>query len=507
MRSYTGIGAAALSLLSFAIPGSAFFRVPCPGRIVTERADPIVSPGSVAGHVHTISGGNGFGFTESYEQARTSTCSSCPIKQDLSNYWTPALYYQHENGSFESVPQSGDGVGVYGGMTVYWLQRGGPNNDNLTAYPEGFRMLAGDPFKRAPTKDFAGEAISFVCLDYSGTSGYFNHLPNTTCPDGLRAQVFFPSCWDGVNLDSSDHKSHMAYPTKYSYDNGPCPASHPVHMISLFYEVIWSTAGFEWWNGTTQPFVFAMGDPLGYGFHGDFINGWDVDVLQNATDNCFAESGLPSDCDVFEFFTTAESEACIIAPEVDEQITGLLDALPGCNPVTWGPDEAPSHYANCPVTNISAAKTYYTNVTDWVYLGCGSDNETSRTFNGSTYSSSSMTVESCLAYCQTRGYHYAGLEYGDQCFCGNNLPEKAAPVEGVLGNCITTCHGNSSEYCGGGLRLILTTMKTFSLSAVSITAVQTWECFILATVSRDVLMLAPTLLAVWLSHFPALLAT
>lgn len=30
----------------------------CPGRIVTERIDPIVSPGAVSGHVHTVSGGN-----------------------------------------------------------------------------------------------------------------------------------------------------------------------------------------------------------------------------------------------------------------------------------------------------------------------------------------------------------------------------------------------------------------------------------------------------------------
>jgi hypothetical protein len=81
-----------------------------------------------------------------YADARGGACSSCPIKQDMSNYWTPKLYYQSENGTFIDVPQAGDGQGVFGGMTVYYLQRGGPNNDNLTAFPEGFRMLAGDPF-------------------------------------------------------------------------------------------------------------------------------------------------------------------------------------------------------------------------------------------------------------------------------------------------------------------------------------------------------------------------
>lgn len=316
-------------------------------------------------------------------------------------------------------------------------------------------MIAGDPFKRAYTDDFAGQAVSFVCLDYDGVSTQGYNLPNKTCPDGLRAQVFFPSCWDGVNLDSADHKSHMAYPTKYSYDNGPCPASHPVHMISIFYEVIYSTDGFDWWNGTQQPFVFAQGDPTGYGYHGDFINGWDVDVLQNATDRCTSDTGLIEDCDVFEFFTTAESQACIIAPEIDEQVMGTLDALPGCNPVQWGPSEA-IIYNNCgDNATIGAATSYSTDVSalGWTYIGCGTDVNSNRTFSASQWYSDSMTVEGCVKYCQGKGYSLAGLEYQSQCYCSNTLAADRAPVDGVLGNCFSTCAGNSSEYCGGSSRL------------------------------------------------------
>ncbi|KAH0113179.1 WSC-domain-containing protein, partial [Aureobasidium melanogenum] len=244
---------------------------------------------------HTISGGNGFKFDMDYADARSSDCSSCPIKADLSNYWTPLLYFQHQNGTFESVHQSGDGEGVYGGMTVYYLQRGGPNNDELKAFPEGFRMVAGNPFKRNHTDDFESEAVSFVCLDYSGGSSTSDGLPTKNCPDGLRAQVFFPSCWDGVNLDSADHKSHMSYPVGGSYDSGSCPDSHPVHLISIFYEVNYNTGDFSsQWYGSGQPFVFAMGDPTGYGFHGDFINGWDVPTLQSAIDECTNDSGLLS---------------------------------------------------------------------------------------------------------------------------------------------------------------------------------------------------------------------
>jgi hypothetical protein len=56
-----------------------------------------------------------------YNQARASACSSCPIQEDFSNYWTPKLYYQYENGTFQSVPTVGDNMNdLNGGMTVYY---------------------------------------------------------------------------------------------------------------------------------------------------------------------------------------------------------------------------------------------------------------------------------------------------------------------------------------------------------------------------------------------------
>jgi hypothetical protein len=80
-----------------------------------------------------------------------------------------------------------------------------PEYENgLLAFPEGFQMLAGNPYLRNYTDTQAQQAISFTCL---GTDNAETHeFPNYNCPGGLRAQVFFPSCWDGVNLDSADHK-------------------------------------------------------------------------------------------------------------------------------------------------------------------------------------------------------------------------------------------------------------------------------------------------------------
>lgn len=72
-------------------------------------------------------------------------------------------------------------------------------------------MVAGDPSLRSYSNTNEQNAITFACL---GTNtAETNGFPNIKCPDGLRAQVFFPSCWNGVDLDSADHKSHMAYPS------------------------------------------------------------------------------------------------------------------------------------------------------------------------------------------------------------------------------------------------------------------------------------------------------
>lgn len=60
------------------------------------------------------------------------------------------------------------------------------------------------------------------------------------CPSGMRAEIYFPSCWDGKSLDSDDHKSHVAYPSRVQ--DGECPESHPVRLPSLLFETWYQTA-------------------------------------------------------------------------------------------------------------------------------------------------------------------------------------------------------------------------------------------------------------------------
>ncbi|OAL39094.1 hypothetical protein AYO20_01412 [Fonsecaea nubica] len=427
-----------------ASPVSAFWRLPCKSPIVVERADPIVNPGAVSGHLHTIMGGNGFDFAMDYNSTQRSTCSSCTVEGDFSNYWIPALFFQHENGTFESVDQ-------VGGATVYYLQRAG-NGETLKAFPPGFRMIAGNPFKRTGGDDFATQAISYNCLDYNGPAKPETpNFPNYNCPNGLRSQVFFPSCWNGKDLDSPDHMSHVSYPAN-SYNSGPCPADFPVHLISIFYEVIWDTGKFaNQWYGNGQPFVWSMGDPTGYGGHGDFVMGWDPDLLQSAVDQCTNDSGRVEDCPVFDLIPDSQAQGCRIAPAVDEQVSGLLPALPGCNPVQPGPKATPQSGCGAPTTITPSNTTFFTDLTSkgWSYMGCGTDNYFNRVLTGASQSNGQMTNENCVAFCESKGFSIAGSEYADECYCGNSIPDSGKPVPGVVGACTMSCAGDDSEFCGG----------------------------------------------------------
>lgn len=249
------------TLAALASQATAFWRLPCSSPVVVERADPIEEPGKVSRHAHTVMGSDAFNFSMDYALTQNATCSTCKAVEDRSNYWVPPLYYHAENGSFAPVKQAG-------GALIYYLQRTDPKDPEykgegkgLLAFPEGFRMIAGTPTRRNKTAMGVSEGgevnpVSFVCLGVDGPAT--PELPDKNCPGGMRTQLTFPSCWDGVNMDSPDHQSHMAYPS--GLDTGFCPPSHPKRFVTVFMEVLWNVDDFkDQWYGDKQPFVFSHG--------------------------------------------------------------------------------------------------------------------------------------------------------------------------------------------------------------------------------------------------------
>ncbi|KAK8869788.1 hypothetical protein IAR55_000356 [Kwoniella newhampshirensis] len=90
----------------------------------------------------------------------------------------------------------------------------------------------------------------------------------------------------------------------------------------------------------------------------------------------------------------------------------------------------------------------------WVENGCLID-YWERALNGYQFSDTSMTQELCASTCLSKGYTYAGLEYGTQCFCVNGISygEYSAGAGTAASECNESCAGNSAENCGGDFRL------------------------------------------------------
>ena len=186
--------------------------------------------------------------------------------------------------------------------------------------------------------------------------------------------------------------------------------------------------------------MFGNGDTTGYGYHGDFINGWNTTVLQEAINLCAnTADGLIGDCPPIAasddpFFNINCPEQ---PPIFNESVHGLLKALPGCNPPTGGlaiiPGSNPPTGSSttapqniCPIqpavnfVNNSAANVRYDLVAGqqvgvWTYLGCAYDQDSTRNLGGPYFSSTSMTIEICTDYCESQNYLLAGIEYSTQC--------------------------------------------------------------------------------------------
>ncbi|KAK4215045.1 hypothetical protein QBC37DRAFT_137671 [Rhypophila decipiens] len=325
--------------------GGAMLRFGC-AQTVIDRIDPLVDPGKVPSpHVHQVVGGNAFNASMPVADiAGLATCTSCQFDEDLSNYWTAAIYFKAQNGTYKRIETMANQQvnGANGGITVYYTS---PGAKQVTAFKPGFRMFSGDPNRRTPSglgmkatqscyrcftgPNFQGNTYS-PCFDPKlDTEGF----PTTPCPGGIRSSVIFPLCWDGKNLDSPNHVDHVAHPVggpaSFAVTNGKCPATHPVKIPQVHLEIVWDTSKYsnkaDWPADGSQPLVLSNGDTTGYGQHGDYVFGWKDDTLQRAMDNaCFGPTckGLST-----QGFPVANK--CTVNKMVKEDHDGWVKSLPG----------------------------------------------------------------------------------------------------------------------------------------------------------------------------------
>ncbi|MFE9252569.1 DUF1996 domain-containing protein [Streptomyces sp. NPDC007088] len=240
----------------------------------TAPDDPIVYPGQPgASHDHTFMG-NRTTNAKSTTATLDAGTSSCKAPADRSGYWMPSLY----NGDQKILP--------VGPQTIYY-KSGVTDYTSVRPFPKGLRFVVGSPMQSAEEfRNSKGFVEGWECGD-----SYFNTEFPPSCPSrpdvqlNLRFQA--PSCWDGKNLDTPDHKAHMSYPVvKPGTNDNMCPSTHPVALPMIEFKMAWPV------NGDTSKLRLASG--AAHTFHYDFFNAWDDATLKALVNHCIV-GGLQCD--------------------------------------------------------------------------------------------------------------------------------------------------------------------------------------------------------------------
>jgi hypothetical protein len=232
------------------------FLADCP---FTHRLpdDPIVFPGLAGGsHSHDFFGNVSTNANSTYTSL-INAASNCNPAIDLSSYWVPTLYVDNV-----AVPPTG--------VTFYYLGEGVRDDviAQIQPLPVGLEIVAGNSKATGPNDSIA----RWSCLHHN-ESGASKDFLNCPADSMLESYLDFPQCWNGRDLDSADHKSHMAYPV-----NGACPATHPVAVPKLRQVLRYPVTG--------DPSRIRLSSGAGYTMHGDFFNAWPAAEMLRRVRDC-----------------------------------------------------------------------------------------------------------------------------------------------------------------------------------------------------------------------------
>lgn len=285
------------------IPGSAAPDVVGAFRFVCNTShsnydDPIVYPGQPGkAHLHGYFGNTETDAHSTYETLRASgdgTCHGGPLNR--SAYWKPELLDAAGNIVREDH------------IIVYYKRRPASDPKCLiegkacVGIPPGLRAIFGTNYSTAADPS---PHVTFRCNGPSGDDVKHPTLgpAAANCAPGnkLLAVVHTPRCWDGVNLDSPDHQSHLAHELR-DRNSGQvyCPATHPYIIPEVTLTFTWAVLPGDKpteWRFSSD---IMAGKPAGSTFHADYMEAWDpgirlaweaacIDKLLNCSDGTMGD--------------------------------------------------------------------------------------------------------------------------------------------------------------------------------------------------------------------------
>jgi hypothetical protein len=245
----------------------------------------IVAPGVSNGahHFHDYVGNqSNDAFAGDEELANAET--SCVDQGDKSTYYWPVLRLQ--NGTQEQDANSpGGGIEGNAGEIVtpkeVTLTFVGNPRSKVTAMPRLLRIITGDA--KAFVNGTANANASWSCTGFEDRQLQDKY---PLCPQGsdVVRSFKFQSCWDGSNIDSANHRTHVAF----AQADGTCPEGFEA-IPQLVQRIVYDVDAPSLQDGGRTIPLFAVDSfpeqlhkPVTD--HGDFINVFDEDLMGEMVD-------------------------------------------------------------------------------------------------------------------------------------------------------------------------------------------------------------------------------
>ena len=270
------------------------FRTGC--QVVKHaQMDPLVAPGVYPfGHMHTFFGNMGIdqnSTSTTLASSGNSTCRGGTINR--SAYWVPSLIDMRTHTPVTPMFES----------NFYYKTGYAVAPSAIVGIPVGLHVISGasngTPASPSPVTP------GFACWWSGGANGvgaggtnWQATIPTSCTVNGvswLIMAVDFPQCWDG-NLDSPDHKSHVANPVAgpggdTSNNHMVCPPDHPFALPQIAYQILY--------RYDQDPALLAnvrlasdnydTSQPAGYSLHADYMFAWKPDIVKVWTQKCDRE--------------------------------------------------------------------------------------------------------------------------------------------------------------------------------------------------------------------------
>ena len=265
--------------------GNGQFRIDC-GVSHMSNDDPMVYPNQQgAAHHHTFFGNTTINYKSNLMTIANSGTSTCRGgTANRSAYWVPSMIDTASNTPIK--PSS-----------ALWYYKTGYRvaKELIVPPPKGLRIIAGNMKSTVSQRENAYiNQVNYLCtMPYTKVNGHIvawgkqvagDSIPACSQGGTITTNVNFPQCWDGKNLDSPDHHSHMAY----AISGKGCPEAFPVPIPSISLHtkyLVTSAQGTANWRLSSDNYP-KNGQNAGYSGHADWVNGWDEKVMKGIVKNC-----------------------------------------------------------------------------------------------------------------------------------------------------------------------------------------------------------------------------